>query len=154
MSKFLQAHRLQHARLLCPPLSPRGSLKSCPLSQRCYLTISSSAALFSFPLQSSPASESFSMSQLFISGGQSIGASASASVLSMKIQVLFPFGLTGLIFWLSKTLSRVFSSITIQKHQFFHTQPSLWSLTYIPDYQKNHRFDYMDLCQQSDISAF
>ena len=92
-------------RLLCPPLSPRAFLNSCPLSQRCYLTIPSSAALFSFSLQSFPTSESFSMSQLFTSGGQSIGASASASVLPTKVQVRFPFGLTGLMFWLSKTLS-------------------------------------------------
>ena len=80
---------------------------------------------FSFCLQSFPASESFSMSQFFTSGGQSIGASASASVLPMKVQCWFPLGLTGLIL-LSKEVSRVFSSTTVLKHQFLGAQPSLW----------------------------
>ena len=82
----------------------------CPLSQGCYLTILSSAALFSFCLQSFPASESFPMSWLFASGGQNIGASALASVLPMNLQSLFPLGLTGLISLQSEGLSRVFSS--------------------------------------------
>ena len=113
------------------PLSPSPSLGVCPslcqLNQWCHPTISSSVALFSLCLQSFPASGSFSMSQLFASGGQSIRSSASASVLPMKIQGWFPLGLIGLISSLSKGLSRVFSSTTVQKHQFFGTLPSLWS---------------------------
>ena len=116
---------LQHARFLDPSLSPRVCSNSCPLSQWCYLTISSSATLFSFCLQSFPASGSFPMSWLFASGGQSIRPSASASVLPMKIHGWFPLGLTGLISLQSKGLSRVFSSIIIQKDQFFGPQPSL-----------------------------
>ena len=86
---------------------------------------------FSYCPQSFPASESFSMSRLFTSGGQSIGASASASVLPVNIQDWFPLGLTGLISLLSKGLSRIFSSTTIWKHQFFSAQPSLWTNSYI-----------------------
>ena len=93
---------------------------SCPLSRWCYLTTSSSAALFSFCLQSFPASGSFPMSPLFASGGQSIETSALASVLPMNIQGWFPLGLT-LQF---KGLSRVFSTTTVQKYQFFSPQPS------------------------------
>ena len=86
---------------------------------------------FSFCLQSLPASGSFLLSHVFTSGGQSIGASASATVLPMNIQVWFSLGLTGLISLQSKGLSRVFSSTTIQKHQFFSTQPSLWTNSHI-----------------------
>ena len=93
------------------------------------------------------------MNWLFASGGQSIGASA--SVLSMYIQGLFPLGLIGLNSLQSKGLSRVFSSTTIQKHQFFGAQPSFVpTLTSIHDYWKNHSFDYMDLCQQDDVFVF
>ena len=109
-------HGLQHVRLPCPSLSSRVCSNSCPLSQWCYLTISFSAAPFSFCLQSFPASGSFPMSQFFTSNGQSIGASASASVLPMNIQGWFPLGLTGLISLQSKGLSRVFSSAKISKH--------------------------------------
>ena len=100
------------------------------------------------------ASGSFAVSWLFPSGGQSIGASA--SVLPVNIQGWFPLGLTGLISLLSKDLLRVFSSIIIQKHQFFSTQPFFYfpALTLIHDYWKNHNFDYTDLCQQADVSAF
>ena len=91
------------------------------------LSMLSSAAPFSFDFQSSPASGSFPMNQLFTSGGQSIGSSASASVLLLNNQDWFPLGLTGLISLLSKGLSRVFSSTTIQKHPFFGPQPSLCS---------------------------
>ena len=125
MSNSLQPHGLQHTRLLYLPLSPAVCSDSYPLSHWCYLTISSSVVLFCFCLQSFPASRSFPMSQLFASGGQR--TRASASVLPMKTQGWFPLGLTKLISLLSKGLSRVFSSITIQKHQFFSTQPSLWS---------------------------
>ena len=114
----LWLHGLQHARLLCPPLSPRVCANSCPLSQWCYLTISSSVTPFSSCPWSFPVSGSLSMSQLFPLGGQSTGASASASVLPMSIQGWFPLGLIGLISMLFKGLSRVFSSTTIWKHQF------------------------------------
>ena len=104
---------------------------SCPLSQWCHPTFSSSVTLFSFCLQSFPASGYFPMSHLFATCGQSIGASASASVLLMNIHGCFPLGLTGWISLLSKGLSRVFSSTTIRKHQFFGVQPSLWSSSHI-----------------------
>ena len=112
MSNFLRLHGLQHARLPCTSLSPRVCSNSCPLSQWWYLTISSSAAIFSFCLQSFPASGSFPMIRLFALSSQSIGASASLSVLPMNIQDWFPFRLTDFISLMSKRLSRVFSSTT------------------------------------------
>ena len=112
-------------------LSPGVCSNLCPLSQWCYLTISSSATLFSFCLHSCPASGSFPMSWQFASGGQNIRASASASALPMTIQGWFPLGLTGFISLQSKGLSRVFSSTTIQKHHFFSTWPSLGSNSHI-----------------------
>ena len=93
VSNSLRSHGLQHPRLPCPSPSPRVCSKSCPLSQWCHPTIASSVAPFSSCLQSFPASVSFSMSWLFKSGGQSIGASASASVLPMNIEGCFPLGL-------------------------------------------------------------
>ena len=105
---------------------PEVCSSSCPLNWWCYLTISSSATSFSGCLQSFPASGSFPMSQLFASGGQSIAASALAPVLPVTIQGLFPLVLTDLLSLQTKGLSRVFSSTTIQKHQFFGTQPSYW----------------------------
>ena len=119
----------QLTRLLCPSPSPRTCSNSCPLNQLCNPTISSSMAPFSPCSQSFPASESFPVSQLLASGSQNIGASA--SVLPMNIQDWFPLGLTGLISLLSKGLSRVFSNTTVQKHQFFGVQPSLWSNSHI-----------------------
>jgi len=115
---------LQHTRLLCPSLSPRACSNSLPLNWWCHPTISSSVALFSSCPQSSLASGSFPMNRLFTSGGQSIGASASASVLPINIQCWFPLGLTGLISLLSKGLSRVISRATVQNQQFFGAQPS------------------------------
>ena len=129
MSNSLQPHGLQHTRLPCPSLSPRVCSNSCPLSWWCHPTISSSVITFSSHLQSFPASGSFPMSQLFTSRGQSIGASV--SVLLVNIQDWFPLGLTGLIPFQSKWLSRVFSNTTVQKHQFFSAQPSLWSSSHI-----------------------
>ena len=117
MSDSLWSHGLQHTRLPRPLLSPKGCSGSCPLSWWCYLTISFSAVLFSFCFQFFT-SGSFPMSWLFTSGGQNIGASASASVFSMNIQGWFPLGLTGFISLLSKGLSRVFSSTAIQKHKW------------------------------------
>ena len=125
MSDSLQPHGLQHARLPCLSLSPRVGSDSCPLSQWCHQTNSSSVTHFSSCPQSFPAAGSFPVSWLFTSGGLSTGASA--SVLPMNIQSWFPLGLTGLISLLSKGLSRVFSTTTIQKHQFFSAQPSLGS---------------------------
>ena len=127
MSDSLGTHGLQHARLLCPPLSPRVCSNSCPLSWWCYLTTLSSVALFSFCLQSFPESGSLPVSWLFASVGKSTGVSALAPVLPMNIQDWFPLGLTGLISLQFKGFSRVFSSTTVQKHQFFGTQPSLWT---------------------------
>ena len=143
MSDSLQPHELQHSRLPCPSLSPWVCSNSCPLSQWCHPAISSSVTHFSSCRQSLPASGSFPVSWLFTSGGQSIGASASGPVLPMNIQHLFPLELTGLIFLLSKGLTRVFSNTTIQKHQFFGTQPSLWSKSHIFIWLlENHSFDY------------
>ena len=104
---------------------------SYPLGWWCHATISSSVVPFSFFPQSCSASGSFPVSWLFASGGQSIGASVSASVFPMKIQGWFPLGLTGLISLQSKGLSRVFSNTRVQKHQFFSAQPSLWSSFHI-----------------------
>ena len=128
---FLWHHGLQHARLPCPSPMPGAYSNSCPSSQWCHPTISSSVFPFSSHLQSFPASESFPMSHFFASGGQSIGVSASTSVLPVNIQDWFPLGFPlGLTGWISlqfKGLSRVFFNTTVQKHQFFSTQPSLWS---------------------------
>ena len=131
MSNSLQPHGLQHARLPCPSPSPGACSNPCPLSQWCHPTISSSVVPFSSWLQSFPATASFLMSQPFASGGQRIGASVSASVLPMNIPDWFPLGLTGLIPLQSKGLSRIFSNTTVQNHQFFDTQPSLWSNSHI-----------------------
>ena len=116
-----------------------------------HLPISSSVAHFSSCLQSFPASASFPMSWLFTSGGQSIGNSTSASVLPMNIQSLFPLGLTGLISLLFKGFSRVFNT-SVWKREFFGIQPSLWSNISVHDYWKNLTFDYLDLCQQCDVT--
>ena len=131
MSDSFPSHGLQHARLPCPSLSPRVCSHSCPLSQWSYLTISSSATPFFFCPQFSPASGCFPMSQVFKSGGQSIGAPESAAVLPMNIHGWFPLALIGLISLLSIGLSWVFSSATTQKHQFFGAQPSSWSNSHI-----------------------
>ena len=131
VSNSLQLHGLKNARLLCPSLSPGVCSDSYPLNWWCHPTISSSVVPFSSCPQSFPALGSFPMSRLFASGGQSIGASASASVLPMNIQDWFPLGWTGLVSLLSKGLSKVFSNTTVQKHKFFGTQPSLWSKSYI-----------------------
>ena len=131
MSDSLWPHGLQHARTPCPLSTPGVYLNSCPLSQWCHPIISSSVIPFSSHLQSFLASRSFLMSWLFASGGQNIGVSASASVLPMNIWDWFPLGLTGWVSLRSKGLLRVFSNTTVQKHQFFGAQPSLWSNTHI-----------------------
>ena len=125
VSHSLWPHGLQHAKLPCPSVSPGVCSNSHPLNQWCHPTISSSVIPFSPCPQSFPASRSFPLSWLFAPGGQSIGASASAAVVPMNIQCWFPLGLTGLISLLYKSLSRVFSTTRVWKHQFFFTQPSL-----------------------------
>ena len=137
-----------HTSLSCPSPSSRMlkliSIESMMSSN--HLTLCDRP--FSSCPQFSPTSESFLMSQLFTSGGLSIRASALVTVLPMNSQDGFPLGLTGLISLLSKGLYRVFSSTTIWKYQFFGAQPSFTS---IPDYWKNHSFDCMDLCWQSNV---
>ena len=131
MFNSLRPHRLQRTRLLCPSPSPGVRPSSSPLNQWCCPTISSPVIPFSSCPRSFPASGSFPISQLSARGGQSIVTSALASVLPMNIQGWLPLGLTGLISLQSKGLSRAFSSTTVQKHQFFGTQPSLWSNSHI-----------------------
>ena len=125
VSDSLRPHGLQHTRPPCPSPTPGVYSNSHPWSQWCHPTISSSVVPFSSHLQSFPESGSFQMSQLFTSGGQSIGVSASASVLPMNIQDWFPLGGTGWISLQSKEFSRVSSNSTVQKHQFFGAQFSL-----------------------------
>ena len=115
VSNSLRPHELQHTRLPCPSPTPRTYSNSRPSSQWCHPAISSSVIPFFSCLQSFPASGSFPVSQFFVSGGQSIGASASASVFPVNIQGWFPLGLTGLISLQSKGLSKVFSNTTVQK---------------------------------------
>ena len=125
VSDSLRPHEPQHARPTCPSPTPRVYSNSCPLSQSCHPTISSSVIPFSSHLQSFPAPGSFPMSQFFASGGQSVGVSASTSVLPMNTQDWFPLEWTGWTSLQSKGLSRVFSNTTVQKHQFFSAQLSL-----------------------------
>ena len=139
LSNSSRSHGLQHARLPCPSPTPRACSHSCKSSQWCYPTISSSVIPFSSYFQSFAASGSFPRSQFFGSGGQSIGVSASASVLLMNIQDWSHLELTGLTSLLSKGLLRVFSSSTVQRHRFFGTQPFYCpALTSVHDYWKNH----------------
>ena len=121
---------LQHTRLPCPSPSLRACSNSCPSSQWCHPTISSSVVPFSSHLQSFPASGSFQMSPFFVSGGRRIEASAWASVFPIHIQDWFLLGLIGLILQ-SQGLSRLFSYTTVQMHQFFGTQSSLWPNSHI-----------------------
>ena len=129
MSDSLWPHGLQHARSPCPSPTPRACSNSCPLSRWCHPTISSSVVPFCSRLQPFPASGSFLMSQFFTSDGQRFGASVSD--LPMNMQNRFPLGLTGWISLQSKGLSRVFSNTTVQNHQFFSAQPSLWSNSHV-----------------------
>ena len=131
VSGYLKPHGLQDARLPCPPPSPGACSNTYPLSQWCHPAISFSIIPFSSCLQSFPASGSFPMNQHFTSDCQSIGASASASVLLMNFKGWFPLGWTALISLQSKELSPVFLNTTVPKHQFFGIQPSLWSNSHI-----------------------
>ena len=125
------SHRLHHARLPCPSVTPGAYSNSCPSSQWCLPTILTSVVPFSSGRQSFPASGSFPVSQFFTSGGQSIGVSAWTSVFPMNIQDWFPLGLTSLISLQSKGLSRVFSNTTVQKQKFLGAQVFLWFNSYI-----------------------
>ena len=125
MSDSLRPHEPQHIRPPCPSPTPGVHPNPCPLSRWCHPAISLSVVPFSSWPQSFPASGSFQMSQLFTSGGQSIGVSASTSVLPMNTQDWSPSGWTGWISSQSKGLSKVFSHTTVQKHQFFSAQLSL-----------------------------
>ena len=142
VSSSLRPHGLQHARLPCPSPTPGVYPNSCPLSQWCHPTISSFVVPFSSCLQFFPESGSFQMSQFFASGDQSIGVSASTSVLPMNIQDWFPLGQTGWISLQSNGLSRVCSNTTVQKHQSlvfsFLYNPTLTS---IHDHQRKLNFD-------------
>ena len=152
MHDSLQRHELKHARLPCPSLSPRVCSNSSPLIQWWHPTISSSVAPFSSCPQFFPASGSSPISLLFASGGQTVGAWASASVLPVNIQGWFPLGLTGLI---SSQCCPRDSQETSPEPQFESINfSSLRILTSIYDYWKNHRFNYTGLCQQSDVSTF
>ena len=131
MSDSLWPHESQHARPPCPSPTHGVYANSCPSSRWCHSAISSSVVPFSSCPQSLPALESFLMSQLFASGGQSTGVSASASVLPKNTQDWSPLGWTGWTSLHSKGLSRVFSNTTVQKHQFFGTQLSLQSNSHI-----------------------
>ena len=146
MSNSLWCHGLQHTRLLCPPLSPGICSNSCPLSRWCYLTISFSPVPFSC-LQSFPKSRSFPMSQLFASGSQSTGASASASVFPMNIEGWFPLGLTGLKCLLQhhNLKASILWCSAFFMVQLFHPYMSTG---------KKHSFGSMDLCQQSESLLF
>ena len=129
MSNSLRPHGLQHARLPCPLSTPGAYSNSCPSNRWCHPTISSSVIPFSSCFQSFPASGSFPMKRPFASGSQRI--IASASVLPINIQGRLLLGLTGLISLQSKGLLRIFSNTTVQKHQFFCAQLSLWSNSHI-----------------------
>ena len=142
VSNSLQPHESQHARPPCPSPTPGVHSDSRPSSQWCHPAISPSIVPFSSCPQSLPASESFPMSQLFAWGGQSTGVSALASVLPMNTQDWSPLEWTGGISLQSKGLSRVFSSTTVQKHQFFVAQLSSQSNSHIHTWpQKNHSLD-------------
>ena len=155
VSDSLRPHEPQHARPPCPSPTPRVCSNSRPSSRWCHPAISSSVVPFSPCPQSLPASGSFTTSQLFTWGGQSIGVSASASVLPMNTQDWSPLGRAGWISLQSKGLSRVFSNTTVQKHQFFGAQLSSQSNSHIHTWPlENHSLDQMDLCWQSNVPAF
>ena len=144
MFDSLRPRGLQHASPPSPSLTPRAYSNSCPLSQWCHPTIASSVVPSFSHLQSFPASGSFPVSQLFASGGHSIGVLALASVLPMNIQDWYPLGLTGLISLQSMGLSTPqFRSISSSTLSFLYSP----NLTPIHDYWKNHSFDKIDLCQ-------
>ena len=153
VSNSLRPHGLQHPRPPCPSPTPRVHPNPCPSSQWCHPTISSSVSSYSSCPQSLPASGSFPMSQLFTSGGQSTGVSASTSVLPMNTQDWSPLGWTGWISLQSKGLSRVFSNTTVQKHQFFCTQLSLQSNSHILTWPLDISQRYININSKSTLLA-
>ena len=155
MSNSLWPHELQHTSPSCPSPTPGVYPNPCPLSWWCHPTISSSVVPFSFCLQSFPESGSFQVSQLYTSGGQSSGISASASVLPMNTQDWSASGWTGWISLQSKGLSRVFSNTTVQKHQFFGTQLSLQTNSHIHTWPLEKPQPWLDgPLLKSNVSAF
>ena len=155
VSDSLRPHELQHARLSCPSPTPRVYPNSCPLSQWCHPTISSSVVPFSSCLPSFPASGSLQMSQFFTSGSHSIGVSASTSVLPMNTQDWSPLGWTGWISLQSRDSQESsptpqFKSINSSSLSFLYSP----ALTSVHDHWKNHNLDEMDLCWQSNVSTF
>ena len=155
LSCVFATHGLQHTRPPCPSPTPGVYSNSCPSSQWCHPAISSSIVPFYSYLQSFLASGSFPMSQFFPSVGQSIGVSASASVFPVNIQNWSPLGLTGLMSLQSKGLSGVFSNTTVQKHQFFGAQLSLWSNSHIHTWLLVKPQLWLDgPLWQSNVSAF
>ena len=153
VSDSLQPHESQHIRPPCSSQTPRIYSNSCLSSWWWHPAISSSVVPFSSCPQSLPASGSFPMSQLFAWGGQSTGVSASASVLPMNTRDWSPSGWAGWISLQSKGLSRVFSNTTVQKILVL-SFPHSPALTSIHDHWENHSLDQMDLCWQSNVSAF
>ena len=153
VSDSLWPHGLQHARFPCLSTTPRAYSNSCPLSQWCHPTTSSSVVPFSSHLQSFPATGSFPMSQFFPSNGQSIGASALASVLPMNIQGWFPLELMDLISLLSRDSQE---SSPVPQFESINSLTFILlcgpTLTSVHDYWKNHSIDYMDLCHQNDVT--
>ena len=155
MSDSLRPHGLEHARPPCPSPTPRVYSNSCPSSRWCHPAVSSSVVPFSSCPQSLPVSGSFPMSQLFLWGGQSIGVSASASVLRMNTQYWSPLEWTG---WIScsprdsqeSSPAPRFKSVNFSTLSFLHSP----TLTSIYDHWKNHSLDQTDLCWQSNVSAF
>ena len=155
VSDSLQPHEPEHARLQCPSPTPGVYSNSCPSCRWCYPTISSSVVPFFSHLQSFLASGSFPMTRFFTTDGQSIGISTSASVLPMNIQDRFPLGCTGWISLLPKGLSESsptpqFKSINSSVLRFLYST----TLKSIHDHWKDHSLDLMDLCWQSNVSAF
>ena len=144
VSDSLRPHKLQRARPPCPSPTPKVHPNSCPLSQWCHPTISSSVIPFSSYPQSFPASGSFQVNQLFTSGGQSVGVSNSTSVIPVNTQDWFPLGWSGWISLQSKGISRVFSNTTVQKHQFFDTQFSSQSNFHIHTWPLEKPWPWLD----------
>ena len=153
MSDSLQPHGLENTWLLCPQLSLRDCSNSCPLSQWCYWTISFSATPFSFCLPSFPASESSLVSQVFTSGGQSVGASA--TVLPNEYSVLISFRIVWFDFLaVQGTLRSLLQHHSSKVSMFWLCLLYGPTLTCLHDYWKNHSFDYTNICWQSDVSTF
>ena len=154
MSDSLRPHELQHGRPPCSSPTPRIYSNSCPSSWWCHPAISSSVVHFSSCPQSLPASGYFPMSQLFASGGQSIGVSASASVLPINTKDWSPLGWTGWVSLQSKGLLSLLQHHSSKASIFQHSAFFTVQLSHPFDHWKNHSLDQIDLCWQSNVSAF